>query len=284
MSKKNGRGLALLGFLILALACGLAGSAKKRISVSLDKKEIREMDSSGLTLVFYLRISNSSSVTFYLMQYDYRVVVQDTDYFSLRTPLEQPIPVEKNGDTLISLPVRVNYALLFEAIKGIKENKTVTSYITGLLVFSDERNRQEKTPFAFSGEFPVFADLTVSVHPLVLKNLTVGGVDFVFTFSCQNPNSFDVTLGALNYQLSLGGKKVLEGVLPEENRIEAQGEKAFAIPAILDFFEVGKELFLVFDQDSAVCQFTGEAPASSIWGAFKLSFSQDETIKIFREE
>jgi len=273
----------LLGLLTLALASGLAGSAKKNISVSLDKKEIRDMDSSGLTLVFYLRVSNSSSRTFYLRQYDYRVVIQDADYFSLRMALEQPIAVDKNGTTLISFPVRVTYALLFEAIKAIKGNHTVTSYITGLLTFSDEKKRQEKTPFAFLGEFPVFQDLTLRIQPLVLKNLTVGGADFVFTFICRNPNAFEVVLNSLNYQVFLGGKKVLEGVLPGENKIEAQAEKTFAIPAILDFFEAGKELFAVFNQDSAGYQFTGEAAASSSWGPFKLSFSQDGTIKIARE-
>lgn len=283
MSKKNKHGTVFLGFLIMVLACGLGGSAKKNISISLDKKEIRDMDSSGLTLVFYLRVSNSSSAAFYLMQYDYRVVIQDTDYFSLRTPLEQPIAVEKNGDTLISLPVRMTYALLFEAIKGIEGSQTVTSYITGLLTFSDERKRQEKTPFAFPGEFPIFKDLTIRIHPLVLKNLTVGGVDFVFAFSCRNPNAFEVAFNNLKYRLSLGGKNVCEGVLPGENKIEAQGEKVFSIPTILDFFEVGKELYAVFDQNTAECHFTGEASASSIWGTFKLAFSQDGTIKIARE-
>lgn len=274
----------MLGFLVLALACGLAGSAKKHISVTLDRKQIRDMDSSGLTLVFYLRVSNSSSAAFYLMEYDYRVIVQDEDYFSLRTPLEQPIPVNKNSETIISLPVKVTYALLFEAIKGIKGSQTLTSYITGLLTFSDERKRQEKTPFAFPAEFPVFKDLAINVHSFVLKNLTVGGADFVFNFRCRNPNAFEVGLNNLNYRLFLGGKKVIEGVLPGENKIEAQGEKVFAIPAILDFFEVGKELFAVFEQNSAECHFTGEAPASSIWGTFNLAFSQDETIKITREE
>jgi LEA14-like dessication related protein len=283
LSGKNKRRASLFVLFVLILASGVGAAAKKNISISLSKKEIRDMDSSGLTLVFYLKISNSSPSPYYLTQYDYRVVVNGTDYFSLKTPLDEPILMEKNGDTLISLPVKITYALLFETVKGIEGNTKVTCYVTGLMTFSDGKRKVEKTPFAFLGEFPNFKDLAIEIHPLEVKNLTVGGVDFVFSFSCRNKNNFEVVLGNVAYQLALAGKKISEGVIPGENRIEAQGGKEFSLPLILDFFEVGKELYAVFDQPSSDCQFSGEAPASSVWGNFKLIFSKNEKINISRE-
>jgi len=283
MSEKNRRKGALFCLCVLLLACGVAGAAKKYISVSLSKKEIRDMDSSGLILVFYLRISNSSSSPYYLMQYDYRVVIQETDYFSLKTPLDEPIRVEKNGDTLISLPVKISYDLLFEAVKGIEGSSKVSCYVTGLMTFSDGKRREEKIPFAFPGEFPVFKDLEIEIHPLEVNDLSVGGVDFTFAFSCRNKNAFEVVLGNLTYRLALAGQIVSEGVIKGENGIEAQGEKAFSLPLILDFFEVGKELLAVFDRPSAAGQFSGEAQAASVWGDFKLVFSTNENINIVRK-
>jgi len=277
------RKAAVVGLLILIMTSGVAGAAKKNITISLHRKEIREMSPSGLTLVFYLQISNSAPFPYYLNHYDYRVVIQDTDYFSLRTPLEQPILIEKSGDTLISLPVKITYAFLYEIVKGIEGNAKVPCYVTGLLTFSDGKRREEKTPFAFPGEFPIFKGLNIEIQPLELKNLTVGGADFTFSFSCGNQNAFEVVLGNLAYRLTLGGKSISEGVIPGENRVGAQAEKAYSLPVILDFFEVGKELYAVFDQPSADCQFTGEAPAASVWGDFKLIFSRDEKIKIVRE-
>ena len=280
MSEKNKRRAALFGLLFLIMASGVAGAAKKNISISLSKKEIRDMDSSGLILVFYLKVANSSSSPYYLSQYDYRVVIQETDYFSLKTSLEQPIRIEKNEETLISLPVKITYALLFEAVKGIEQSPKVTCYVTGLMTFSDGKRREEKTPFAFSGEFPVFKGLEIEIHPLEVKDLTVGGVEFAFAFSCKNKNGFEVVLGNTDYKLELGGRAISEGMIRGENRIGAQGEKAFFLPLILDFFEVGKEMFAVFDQPYAECQFSGEAPATSVWGEFKLTFSKKEKIQI----
>jgi LEA14-like dessication related protein len=283
MSNKNKRRAALFSLLILLAVSGAVGAAKKNISISLSKKEIQDMDSSGLTLVFYLKISNSSSIPYDLSQYDYRVVVQETDYFSLKTSLEQPIRIEKNGVTLISLPVKITYALLFDAVKGIEESQKIAGYVTGLMIFSDGKRREEKTPFAFPGEFPVFKALVIDVHPLEVKTLTVGGAEFTFAFSCANRNAFDVSLGNLSYRIALGGRDVSEGVIKGENKVEAQGEKVFSLPLILDFFETGKELFAVFDQPAADCRFSGEAPAASVWGEFKLAFSKNEQIKIERK-
>jgi LEA14-like dessication related protein len=276
----NKRKAAMIGLFVLIITSGIAGAAKKNITISLDKKEIREMTPSGLTLVFYLKISNSAASPYYLNHYDYRVVIQDTDYFSLRTPLEQPILIEKSGNTLISLPVKITYAFLYEIVKGIEGNAKVPCYVTGLLTFSDGKRREEKTPFAFPGEFPIFKGLNIEIQPLELKNLTVGGADFIFSFSCRNQNAFEVVLGNLAYRLTLGGKSIAEGVIPGENRVGAQAEKAYSLPVILDFFEAGKELYAVLDQPSADCQFSGEAPAASVWGDFKLTFSRDEKIKI----
>lgn len=283
MSEKNKRKAALLGLFVLIMASGAAGAAKKNISISLSKKEIRDMDSSGLILVFYLKISNSSSSPYYLSQYDYRVVVQEKDYFFLKMPLEQPIHIEKNGDTLISLPIKITYALLFEAVKGIEGIPKIPCYVTGLMTFSDGKRREEKTPFAFPGEFPIFKDLEIEIHPLELKDLTVGGVEFTFAFSCKNENDFEVILEKTAYKLELEGKAISEGVIRGENRIEGHGKRIFSLPLILDFFEVGKELFAVFDQPSAECHFSGEAAATSVWGDFKLNFSESEKIKIVRQ-
>ena len=280
MNKKKA---AVVGLFVLAMTSGVAGAAKKNISISLHRKEIREMSPFGLTLVFYLQISNSSAFPYYLNHYDYRVVIQDTDYFSLRTSLEPPILIERSGDTLISLPVKITYAFLYETVKGIEGNTKVPCYVTGLLTFSDGKRREEKTAFAFPGEFPIFKGLNIDIQPLELKNLTVGGADFIFSFSCRNQNAFEVVLGNLAYRLTLGGKSIAEGVIPGENTVGAQAEKTYSLPVILDFFEVGKELYGVFDQPSTDCQFSGEAQAASVWGDFKLTFSRDEKIKIMRE-
>jgi LEA14-like dessication related protein len=273
--------LAVFVFMVIGLTAGPA--AKKNIAVSLNKKEIRDLDGSGLLLVFFIQVTNASSSDYALSKYDYRVVVQETDYFSLKTSLEEPILVPKSGDTLISFPVKITYSLLFEAVPSVEQSARVPCYITGLLIFVDSRRREEKVPFAFSAEFPIYKDPDVAVQPIELKTLTIGGTEFAFSFSCRNANGFEIVLGDIAYDLELEGHPISKGVIRGQNNLEAQGERAFRLPFVLDFFELGKEYFGIFDRPSAEFRLKGEANASSVWGDLKIVFSRRGSAPIVRQ-
>jgi len=284
------KGITLGGlFLFLAAEALMGGglssfSAKKNLAVTLEKKEIRDLDSSGLILVFFLEISNSARTDYSLMQYDYRVVVEGTDYFALKTALESPIVVEKESSTRILLPIRITYADLFERMPAVADLAKASCYATGLLIFADSRGRQEKIPFAFSGDFPVFRGLEIEVKPLDVKTLTIGGTEFTLSFSIRNKNGFELTVKGLTYKLEAEGRTIAEGAVPGEKKIESQGEVGFRLPLMLDFFEVGREAFEIFSRPSAACLLSGRLKFESVWGEFRLNFAEKDDIPIIRAQ
>jgi len=285
MKRDYFRKAVALGLSSLFLAAGgpLISAAKKNIAVSLSKKEVRDLNGSGLVLTFIMSVVNSSSTEYALSWYDYRVVVQGTDYFSLKTSLEEPIAVPGKGETLVSLPVKITYSLLYEAVPKARESSAIPCYITGLLTFVDAKKKEQKVPFAFSGEFPAYSDLGVELKPLEMKTLTIGGTEFDFSFAFQNSNQFEVVLGDIAYRLRLGGSEISQGVIRGDSAIPAGGEKVFSLPLMLDFFELGKELYGVFDRPAAPCEFEGEARAASVWGDLKIGFSKQKDIPIIRK-
>ncbi|MDH7512740.1 MAG: LEA type 2 family protein [Clostridiales bacterium] len=266
------------------LVSSQAAAVKKNIAISLNRKEIRDMTTQGLNLFFYIRIANSSSSPLYLDQYDYRVVIQERDFFSLKTALDKPIFIPAEGNTLISLPVKVTYSFLFEAVPGIENETRIGFYVTGLMMFSDGKRIKEKVPFAFAGEFPVFRGLEVDLHPIQIKDLSLGGTEFSFVFSLKNPNSFDLTLGRMTYKLRLGGKPVADDQLRGGDTIEGKGEKRISMPLVLDFFEVGRDLQAILQQPSVECEFSMEGTAESAWGGLKISVSRKEIVAVEMRE
>jgi len=271
----------MLCLLALVLtAASLAPAARRNVILTLDKKEIRDMTSSGLVLAFQIEVANASSNVYSLSQYDYRVVVEGTDLFAWRTTLDQPIPVEKEGKTRIALPIKILYDEVFKTIPAAEGKTKLSCYATGLMIFTDAKKRQEKVPFAFSGEFPVFKDVEVTVQSVEVKVLTIGGTEFVFSFSCQNPNDFELVLGSLAYRLDLDGKTAAQGAVEGENKLEPGGEKAFRLPVMLDFFEVGKEFYAVFDKPAAACHLGLQATADSGWGPIKISYTKDAQVQL----
>ncbi len=282
--------MRLYGGLLSALALMLTAAgtaappAKKNIGVSLERKEIREMDSSGLTLVFFLELANSSRTDYSFSEYDYRVVVEGMDYFALKTSLESPIPVERESATRISLPVKITYADLFERVPMAAGLPKASCYVTGLMIFTDSRGRPEKIPFAFSGDFPIFQDLEVEIKPLDIKTLTIGGAEFTLSFSLRNRNGFGLTLGKLAYRLEVEGRAIAEGIIAGGKTIGSQAELTLSLPLMLDFFEVGREVFDIFQKPSAAGRLSCDSRFESTWGVFNLSLAKAADIPFIRPQ
>jgi LEA14-like dessication related protein len=284
MNTKKRLLLALAGCLFWSAWAVCAAPAKKDIVISLDRKEIRQMDGSGLILVFFLQIVNSERSAYSLAEYDYRVVVQDTDYFALRTALEEPIAVAGESTTRISLPIRVTYTDLLERVPAAAGGTKVQCYVIGQMVFADSRGRQEKIPFAFSGEFPIFRPLEVEIRPLEVQTLTVGGAIFNVVFSCRNGNDFEMILGKLSYQLDLEGRTIASGIIPAGKRVEGGGELTLSMPHMLEFFEVGREVFETMQKPFAPGELRIETQAESIWGDIEVNSGQKGEVQIQRTQ
>jgi LEA14-like dessication related protein len=274
----------LIGLGFFFLVSFQSAAVKKNITISLSRKEIRDMTTEGLSLVFYINIANSSSSPLYLDQYDYRVVIREKDFFNLKTTLEEPIFVPAESNTLISLPIKVTYSFLFDAVPGAETEPKVGCYITGLMMFSDGKKIKEKVPFAFSGEFPIFKGLEVELQALEIKDLSLGGTECSFVFSWKNLNGFDLILGTMAYQLKLGGRAVAAGQLSGGDTLESKGEKKVFLPLVLDFFEVGRDLLAILQQPSVECEFSLEGEVGSAWGEVRIVASRKETVAVEMKE
>ncbi len=274
------RALWVIFLLALFLWPQFSEASKKNLTVSLDKREIRDLSSQGLVLVFFLKVANHTNSPYYLEQVDYRVVVREKDYFSLKTTLEEPILMQPAAQTSISFPVKITYSFLFETVEEVEPQARVSSYITGLIMFSDGRRIKEKVPFAFAAEFPIFRDLDIGILPLRVKSLSLGGAEIIFAFTWENPNSFDLELDKSFFKIKIGGKTVAEGELSGGGRIESRSEKEVSIPLMLDFFELGREFQAVLEQPSVECELFSGLEARTVWAPIKLEVSKKETVAV----
>lgn len=270
--------LFLVIFLLLtsfSLSQGL-----KDIKISLEEKQIKDLSPSGVTLVFYINIKNSSSKPYFLSRYHYRFVVNQKEYFRLQTSPEEGIEINAPGKTLIALPVKINYELLFQIADELRQEDKALCYLMGELRFSDGRKDKGGVPFAFSGEFPIFREPDIEFVALKSNDLTIGGADLNFEVKFTNRNGFEMLLDRISYTLKFGGHPINEGTIAGDKSIESHGEKIFSILLLLNFFEVGKDVYSVLQQPSTFCNFSGEIEVRTIWGKIKIPFVKSGTIPI----
>ncbi len=271
--------LVLLGILS---GFAVSMSLEEDIQITLEEKKIKDFDLSGLSLVFYLNIENSSSRTYYLSSYDYGFLVNQKEFFRLQRSLERMIKIDPRKSKLLSFPIKITFAHLFRLVEGIeKENKAEGAW-TGSMSFSDGKRERGRLSFEFSGEFPILKTPEVEFISLQVRDLTIGGADIVFEASFSNPNVFDLTVDRINYKYYLRDNLVGESTVSEKKHIQSKGEVAFSFPILMNFFEVGKEVYTMLQRSSSLCRFSGEVEVTTEWGRMKIPFDKTDRVNISR--
>lgn len=279
------RGTLILKLLASAAAV-LAGPARPippsgqaittEIQVELREKRVPDLTQEGLSIKFYLGLSNVSAAPQSLIRYRYRAYVDETEYLALDVPLEEPIPVAAKDRTSIVLPLRITYSNLFAAIPGVQGRDQAACLLVGDLVFQDERRREKRVPISLSADFPVFRGLDIHILPIEARGLTIGGVEAIFKAAIMNPNGFPVKLGGFRYRLDLVGKTVSSGRTAEGVTVEGRREKEFSVPLLLDFFELGRELYDGLMQPPVAIRISGTIEMETPWGTFPVALDKSD--------
>jgi LEA14-like dessication related protein len=271
----------ILGGLTLGAA---EGQQKYDVEVALREKRIADPSPDGYTLAFHLALKNSSERPQALVRYDYRVTVDEVEYLGIETPLEEPIRLEPGVETLIALPVKLTSEYLFPAVPGLKDKDTGTCFVSGGMTFRDDRRREKRVPFAFSGEFPVYRGFEGSVGPVDVQILTLGGTELTMKVLFKNLNGFSVSLTRLAYKLELVGRPVAEGTFGEEKTVAGRSEAVFAVPLVLDFFEVGQSVYNGLEQPPVAVRVSGEAEVMTPWGPWRVPIEKSGKVAVVRKQ
>ncbi len=274
------RYICLPTLLMMVVCFGFAGSLDDDLSISLEVKQVENLTTTSLNYVFYLNIKNISSKSYYLTRYRYRFVVNEKEYLQINTASSEGIELRPSVTTMVAIPVKITYENLFQAIEGVSEMDSTLCYLMGELFFSDGRRERGSLPIAFNGEFPIFKDLGVEIVSLDANTISIAGADLDFHVKFKNSNGFDLRVHEINYSLKLGGQLVDAGQIEGDKNIEEKGEKVFTIHLLLNFFDVGKQLYPILQNSDVEAAFSGEIGFLTQWGRMQIPFSINKKLLI----
>ncbi len=256
----------------------LQSSVKKELDITLEAKKIEGLSPSGLTLYFLFRVVNNSSAEYKLSRTTTRVMVNQNEFFRLDTPVDPPLAVPASSATTIAAPVKITYDYLFKAIPSLQQEEVFTCALTGFFTFLDARRREVKLPIAATANFPLFRSFDLEIHPLQVKEISVGGAELVFSASIINKMATTWILRSLRYRLEIAQHEVGQQQELAENSWGPQEAKELTVPVLLDFFELGSELYTLLNEKEVEVAVTGEMVVESEWGKFLLPFSARQKV------
>jgi hypothetical protein len=273
-------------FLCLLLAVFGAAyyrSAKRDLKITVKEKRVQGLNEQGLTLSFILQIANSSPEPWFMASYDYRVLVMDFEYFRLQRALDPPLVVGPSGTTLISLPVKITYDYLFQSHQSAGDRDKLECTLVGGIFFAEHAGeRGDRINVAMTGDFPVYKGLQTIVRPIEVRALSVGGADLTFRAEIRNLSPIKIQAQSISYKLEIGGKQVAQGKAPSEIGLDPLAAMPFELPLLLEFFEIGPELYPLLQKPELGCRFWGEILISIPWGDFLMPFDLSQKVPVKR--
>jgi LEA14-like dessication related protein len=209
--------------------------------------------------------------------------VQEQEYIRLPERTLEPGMLIKSGSTqMIKLPVLITYDNLFNSLDGIRDLSSLSCYIMGEMTFSRSRRRRGGLPFAFSGDFPLFREPSAALSAIRTKSLTIGGADLDVEITIVNPNGFSLKVDELEYDLKFGGHPIKQGRIRSGGSVGAASHSVLLIPLLFNFFEVGKDVHGLLEQDTATCQITGKLHIQTDWGRLSLPYEINQQVPVLR--
>ncbi len=279
MAKKANLRRCLETILVSAgFVLSVQAGAEAAITLSARDTLVRDISSGGLILSFQVSVANDSASERWLVRTRYRVTVNRGEFLNMDAVLDEPVLVPPRGEVLVALPVKITYALLFAAV-GPVEGRPVCE-AAGEMIFENERRREERIPFAFSADFPIFKDPELDFLPLRINGVSIGGADVVFRPRFRNVLGYELLVDRIRFRLYLAGMEVLEGEIPGDKSLPGGVERIFDLAVLVDFFDLGQEVRSGFDTGTVPLRFTGELEIASAWGKILVPFDKSDDVSV----
>lgn len=121
---------------------------------------------------------------------------------------------------------------------------------------------------------------TFTLKEVAVTRISPTDINFLFGIEVQNPNSFDLTLRALEYTVYFNEREVGKGRLEKEVRIAKASSTMARVPLQADFKSLGDPLGLVLAGKDLHYKIEGAAIVKAKLGTSTIPFSKSGEIRL----
>jgi len=121
---------------------------------------------------------------------------------------------------------------------------------------------------------------TVTLKEVAVTRISFTDINFLFGIEVQNPNSFDLTLKALEYSVYFNDREVGRGRLEKEVLITKAASTLVQLPLQADFKTLGDPLEMIIAGKDLRYKIEGAATLKARLGSTTISFSKNGEIRI----
>ncbi|NKB70771.1 MAG: hypothetical protein GKR89_27185 [Candidatus Latescibacteria bacterium] len=232
-------GLLLLASLILGGCATVRQLAQvKRPDLRLQQVRVTGLGFDAVDLDFAIEVDNTNPLAIDLAGLDYDLAFDGHSLLQGRQ--NQPLQVAANSQSVVHLPLTVQYADLFAAVKSLADNDSTAYQLQCGLAFDLPVLGATRIPFSHQGSLPTLHKPRIGLSGLQVDGLSLTGAKLGLDISLDNPNPFDLILRALDYDLNIDGRSWAQGTTPEAITLPARDKGVIRLPIQLNLLQLGK--------------------------------------------
>ncbi len=201
--------------------------------------EIEDISFDKIDILFTISVENPYPMGLTLAGYDYDLLIEESSFISGRSSEELRV---SSGDTsTISLPLSFTFKELREVLRKT-EGKREAPYTlnVGLDIDVPLASKDFRVEKSSEGSLPVPNLPEVSLKELIITNFGRTIISLEYGIKVNNPNTFEIDLGELEYSLSVDNNRWVSGTTGRSYTLEPEESKVVHMPLELNYLEVGR--------------------------------------------
>ena len=242
-------------------------------TATIENVSISAVDLQSVTLEFDLEVMNPYTFALPLVGMDYALSTNAQRFLDGSMDLEGSIPAE--GMRTISLPVRVDFAGLFDTVKDLRPGQVIPLESQLGLKVEVPGAGPLVLPLNQSGELPIPTPPRISIASFDWDSISLTEVTGSLLLDIANPNEFNLTLKSFDYDLSLAGHSVASGENPRSLWMSAEHETQVTIPLSFSPSSAGTALVGMLGSGTLDYSMAGNLEVETPFGMISMPYERD---------
>jgi LEA14-like dessication related protein len=166
--------------------------------------------------------------------------------------LDQGITLIGGSTSPLSIPVSIRYLDIFESLTQLWQAKSADYALFGGFSVGPLR-----IPLQARGSFDLPKMLKISLETIRIEDFSLGGAKLNCRLKLNNPNTFDLHLKRLEYDLKLGDTSIADASALVQNPIGSRGTSVVNIGVGVPFAQLGHSAYQLLNQNEGDFHLTG---------------------------
>ncbi len=233
----------LTSMLVFAAGCSQLGKVAniEKPTARLVGTQLAAITFDQADLRFDFEVTNPNPFGINLTGLDYDLQVWGASL--LGGNQNQGLKIGSRGSSRVTVPVRVRFADVERIARQASGRDTINYALKTRFKLNLPVLGTYVVPVEQNGTLPLPRVPTIGVANLEVRKLGWTAADVLLKLTVDNPNTFALKLGRLNYQLDVNGDRWGSGNVPKGGDIPARGRGVVTIPLSLDLSTLGASIF-----------------------------------------